>query len=346
MEPVLLNQKKEKPPGVFENTNFNKRYDKFHEMIHDEPHVTRRKQIIAAHPEVKELFQTDRTSLVVLVLIIVVHFTILYYVKSASWPVYLLSLYCIGATLCHSTQALVHDLTHFTCFESVILNKLTAILCNLPNGIPSAISFGRYHKDHHVYMNIRGIDSDLPTDWEIRTFNTPLRKLFFLVFLPFFYAIRPFFIRPKSPESMEILNMVIIFSTDYIIYRLWGPAALAYMILSGLVGMGLHPCSMHVIAEHYEFVNGQETFSYYGVLNYPNLNLGYHTEHHDFPNIPWRLLPKLKEMAPEFYNNLPHHYSYVEVALRFLMDPAIGPWSRIVRKPSKLENDELKKKEK
>jgi len=30
----------------------------------------------------------------------------------------------------------------------------------------------------------------------------------------------------------------------------------------------------------------------------------YHVEHHDFPEVPWRRLPRLKAAAPEFYDSL------------------------------------------
>lgn len=85
---------------------------------------------------------------------------------------------------------------------------------------------------------------------------------------------------------------------------------------------------MHFIAEHYEltpngsFTNDPEkardTYSYYGPINYVIYNGGYHVEHHDFPTIPWRNLPKLKKLAPEFYKDLECHTSYLVVLFRFI----------------------------
>jgi sphingolipid delta-4 desaturase len=78
----------------------------------------------------------------------------------------------------------------------------------------------------------------------------------------------------------------------------------------------LHPSAGHIIAEHYEFSNRLETYDYLGVMNLFNLNIGYHTEHHDFPMVPWTRLPLLRKMCPEFYEKLPQHKSYVKVIFK------------------------------
>ena len=75
----------------------------------------------------------------------------------------------------------------------------------------------------------------------------------------------------------------------------------------------------------------QETFSYYGPINLVALNMGYHNEHHDLPSIPWNNLPKLRAMAPEFYDNLKYHSSWTRLLFQFIFDERYTLYSRIER---------------
>jgi sphingolipid delta-4 desaturase len=96
----------------------------------------------------------------------------------------------------------------------------------------------------------------------------------------------------------------------------------------------------HFIAEHYVFVEGYETYSYYGPLNYLCWNVGYHNEHHDFPKVAGWRLPEITKMAPEFYENLPQHKSWTMVLVNYITDPAIGPFSRVIKnRPSDKKKD-------
>ena len=59
--------------------------------------------------------------------------------------------------------------------------------------------------------------------------------------------------------------------------------------------------------------------------------MGYHNEHHDLPSIPWNNLPKLRAMAPEFYDNLKYHSSWSRLLLQFVFDKRYSLYSRVER---------------
>ena len=71
-------------------------------------------------------------------------------------------------------------------------------------------------------------------------------------------------------------------------------------------------------------MQGQETYSYYGPLNALTYNVGYHNEHHDFPQIPHSKLYRLREIAPEYYNTLAWHTSWCWIVWTFLTDPKVS----------------------
>ena len=109
-----------------------------------------------------------------------------------------------------------------------------------------------------------------------------------------------------------------------------GPKALAYLALSTFFALGLHPVGGRWIQEHYETRKGQETYSYYGPLNRTCFNMGYHNEHHDFAGVPWNNLPKLKKLAPDYYDSLAVlsivDRGAAEVHLRSLDDRPTAGW--------------------
>ena len=77
----------------------------------------------------------------------------------------LLDAYLIGGLLNHTLHCCIHDFMHWCGHPNMTVNKILAVVCNIPMGIPSAISFGRYHSDHHNFLNEIKRDPDLPLPW-------------------------------------------------------------------------------------------------------------------------------------------------------------------------------------
>jgi len=302
----------------------------------DEPHATRRKEILAKHPEVKELYGYEWTTKYVVTAWVLSQWGVSYLIRDSSWGVVLLLAYCYGGFSSHALVLAMHEISHNLAFPKPLHNRLLGIFANMATCFPHFSMFQRYHMEHHQYQGVSGIDVDVPTEWEGRFFTNTLRKLLWVFFQPFFYIFRPLIIKPKSPGFTDIMNWVIVVGFDLFWLYMFGGKALAYLMMSTYLGSGLHPAAGHFIAEHYVFVKGQETYSYYGPLNYICFNVGYHNEHHDFPRIPGRRLPELKKMLPEYYDSLPSYTSWTKVIYDYITDPTVGPYCRVMRKSNRM----------
>lgn len=299
-------------------------------FFEEEPHSSRRRQILKKYPEIKKLMGYDSSIAYYVTAEVSAQIFMCWMLQNASWPTILILAYCISAVINHSLGSAVHEIGHNLAFGHgrPALNRLLSIFCNLPMGVPMAITYRKYHADHHRYMGEENQDVDIPTRLESALFRHPVTKMVWLLFHPIIHSIRPFYKSPKPPNKWEMINWVVQFSFDALIYRLFGIRSLAYMVIGTAMAFGLHPLAGHFISEHYMFTKGQATHSYYGPCNYFMFNLGYHIEHHDFPYIPWNRLPEVKRIAAEFYDPLPYHTSWTKVVLDFIFDKNMGPHAR------------------
>lgn len=301
-----------------------------------EPHAQRRREILQKHPEVSQLFRVDPLSAVFCAVVVAIQIVGAYLVRDASWPVLLVLTYAISGTLNHSNVLAMHELSHDLWFKTKWMNKWFGYFANLPTGVASASSFKRYHLEHHSAQGVDAIDADIPAEWEGFFFKTPARKFFWVMFQPCFYALRPLIWYPKVMHKDELLNWAVQASFDFFVLSQWGPKSFFYLLFGTFFGLGMHPMSGHFIAEHYEFISGQETYSYYGKWgNIFGYNVGYHNEHHDFPRIPGRLLPQLHNYAPEFYLDLPSYSSWRQVIWDFVFHQDMSCFCRVKRKTAK-----------
>jgi len=239
--------------------------------------------------------------------------------------------YLYGGVACHALFLAMHELSHYLFFKKPKHNRIFAMLINMATVIPHFSMFTRYHQEHHQYQGVEGLDVDVPSKIEGVFFTNAFTKVIWIFFQPLFYAFRPLLINPKNPGYWEAVNFTFCFSFGFSVAYFLGAKSLVYLLLSSFFGAGLHPIAGHFIAEHYVFVSGHETYSYYGPLNLVSFNVGYHNEHHDFPHISGSKLPLLKKLAPEYYN-LPYHSSWVRVIFDYIFMNDIGPYSRVLRK--------------
>mmetsp|Transcript_35458 Transcript_35458/g.42702 ORF Transcript_35458/g.42702 Transcript_35458/m.42702 type:complete len:352 (-) Transcript_35458:504-1559(-) len=332
-------QSKELPLAEFGASYYKKKDDMLGDFIKSdegEPHVARRKDILAKHPEIRDLFGPDPMIAVQVFAVVGLQTAVALYMakRNASYLFMAVAAYCAGAFANHNLFLAVHELAHNLAFQSPMANRALAFVANWPTILPFAVSFQKYHLEHHAHQG-EDSDTDIPTYAEGYYVTNTLMKIVWVFSQLFFYALRPLFTKPKPPGLAEALNALCCFAYDAALVYYGGWKSLGYLAMSSILGGGMHPIAGHFISEHYAFEKDQETYSYYGPLNIFVYNCGYHNEHHDFPRVPGSRLSKIKELAPEFYDNLHSHSSWSGVIWRYITDPAVGPFNRVRREDGK-----------
>ncbi len=242
----------------------------------------------------------------------------------------------VGAFASHGLYALIHECAHRLVFASTVANTAIAIVANLAHGVPSAVSFSRYHLSHHRSQGDYAHDADLPMRWEHDVFGThPAGKVAWLAAYPLLMIARAARVSRMSglPAVVPatVINLVCVFGLDALWVWRFGATALAYLLLSFYFGIGPHLLGARWVQEHFVLQGAQETNSYYGPCNRLALNVGYHNEHNDFPAVPWSRLPAVRALAPEHYDALTPVRSYAQLLARFITDRNLTLRSRVVR---------------
>jgi len=307
----------------------------------DEPHSTRRTELLKKHPEIKSLFGHEWRTKYIVAATVGLQVWMAWFTLQWRWSTYLIAIYVVGATANHSLFLAIHELAHNLGAKTAAGNKVIAMFANLPIGIAYSVNFKPYHMEHHRFQGHDQVDADIPTYLEgyvitkssFGYVDHTFRKAFFMFFQIFAYALRPMFVKPNlvTPDKWFALNWTVQLCFDTLVVAWLGPQGLLYFLLSSFFAGSIHPTAGHFLAEHYVMEGKTETYSYYGALNGLTYNVGYHNEHHDFPNIPWSNLPRVREIAPEYYDNLPQCKSWTGVIVRYIFDDSISPFSRVKR---------------
>jgi sphingolipid delta-4 desaturase len=324
----------------------------------EEPHATRRTLILKDHPEIKKLFGPHPNSKYYCAATVFLQIFLSIYCSrpSTPWWQFFVIAYVIGGTCNHSLTLAIHEMSHHLFFKSEKDNMYYAFFANWPLVIPYSVSFKKYHLEHHRYQGVDGVDADIPTAFEGRFFRSPLRKFLWVLFQPFFYAIRPLVINPKPLGGKDLLNIISQVIFLGCLYWFAGPMSILYLLCATFFGLGLHPCAGHFIAEHYtnlsssrgphstgmtpikkggaergEKLYPDETFTYRGPLNLVSYHVGIHIAHHDFPFVSGLRLHEIEKIAPEYYDHLPVTNSWPGTIWNYIFSDS-NAFDRVKRK--------------
>lgn len=323
--------------------------DDFHQSIINQPHPERSRSIMKAHPEIAQLIGKNPYTFAVLLFTVGMQIAIAALMGRwglSYWWLALLIAYIVGAIANHTLFVVIHEATHDLIFKSRPANKIAAILADLTNIVPNSMGFRVYHQKHHAHQGDHEYDADMASDWEARFVrNIWWRKALWLLFFPIFQVLRiPRLQEISISNKWSVANVIIVLAFDIAVIYFLGMNAFVYLVASFAFSIGLHPLGARWIQEHYTPDGQQETFSYYGPLNFFALNVGYHNEHHDFPAIPWNKLPEVRRIAPEYYDSLKYHTSWSGLLLDFIFKPEYSLFSRVERiEEGKVSYDRQKK---
>jgi len=213
--------------------------------------------------------------------------------------VYLISVWIIGIFQYAIGEVLLHEASHYNLFRNKKLNDYLEIFYSLPFFVTIS-QYRAYHLDHHYKMNTEA--DHLVEDYEILGLKKEEKNMFWIWFIKpilgyagYFYVRHVIELNPLKSAIQMMLFWIPVFAIFIYLGRidilllywfvpfLWSFSSLFYW---------------SEIAEHYNTKYG--TRSDLGFWkNFILHNAGHHNVHHNYPTIPWYLLPKAhKALCP------------------------------------------------
>lgn len=295
-------------------------------------HNERRIQLFEAHPDARKLVGRNLWSAPLVCALVAVQFAVAVTMRAQPVWVVLLVAYLMGAFISHALGVLIHEFTHDLVFRRPWLNRLFSIVANVPLVFPAAIDFRDKHLAHHAHLGEPdGPDTQAPQAWEFGFVRSRLRAFIWHSFGPLMVHRAQ---RSKAsgwlPLNFVLQGAVVVpFAVHY------GWRSMLFLLASAWLAFGPHPIGIRRYGEHLTLALTQPTTSYYGLLNWLSLNVGFHVEHHDLPSVPWNRLPKLRALAPELYTPLKSISSWSFLLWGLLTRDGEGPNRYYLERPSR-----------
>jgi sphingolipid 4-desaturase/C4-monooxygenase len=296
-----------------------------------------RRRVLEAHPEAAELIGPDWRTALFAGGLLALHWSIAWGVSKTTWWVVLFVALFFGQFVYHAASSLVHESAHRLVFRGArakvafdllleaILTSFGYLLVYQHNHVTSHHAhLGDYEGDYEhedIYrVAARRMYRELHP-WRWRVINIGLMALHLVPFavitdtlilprvlahamgLPVRDGLRN--TQATRPPRGEVrLFMVFSVAVLVAVYFAFGVLGLLYQIWCiSLIGSRWGASIRgQILSEHYGEDAQHPTRSTYWWGNRAFFNIGYHVEHHTFPNVAWTRLPRLKAIAPETFN--------------------------------------------
>lgn len=319
-------------------------------------HRDRAKEMIRAHPEIKQLIGQTRSTALWCVAVAGAQVGMAIACAWLPWWGLVLAAWLVGAVLNIDLFMLAHECNHSLVFKRTAPNRWLYTLTTLPMFLSGHHT---WWVEHHVHHNDLGAKKDFikrrRSFFLATRLTSPLvvpYSLFMLVMqalrstLGICLYVLTCLPRGRLTPSDLVLKIV---ADEHLVsgykkydIRGWGVAYAAlslalpvtlfvvlgwkpvlYLLLAQAFMTGfLHPFLFGMILSNSHFHGHcvyQPSSSYYRWFNKLTFNFGLHTEHHDLAGIPWDRLPELRRIAPEFYDPLVKTNSYSALAMKFVL---------------------------
>jgi len=318
-------------------------------------HRERAKAMIKAHPEIKELFGNEPATAFWCLAAAATQIGLAMAVSHGPWWLMLAVAWAIGSSINIMLFQLGHECVHGLVFRRASWNRVLFTLTTLPMFLSGHHTWWAEHLVHHTDM---GAKKDFITRRRSYFLATRLTSPLFLPYSLFMLVMQVVrsvvglvmylggLLRGRLQPGRTTLAVL---ADEHLVsgyekegfagWAVWYPVvnlalcgalfayggwlSVGYLLASQAFFTGfLHPyCLGWVLGiSHFHGAKRyQPTASHYGrLINLFSFNAGLHVEHHDLMTIPWRRLPKLRQIAAEFYDDLETIPSYTWLALQFV----------------------------
>jgi sphingolipid delta-4 desaturase len=319
-------------------------------------HRERAKAIVKAHPEVKQLFGNDPTTAFWCLAAAGSQIGLALVASRLPWWGMLLLAWGVGSVINVMLFQLGHECVHNLVFKRQSWNRYLFTVTTLPMFLSGHHTWWAEHLVHHTDMGARkDFITRRRTLFLMTRRASPLFFPFVLWMLVlqmlrsivglvmwiggilFRFRLKPgpwtlsvladeHLVSGYKKERAELwaaLYPLLNLAVCGALFAYGGWRSVAYLLASQAFFTGFaHPYCLGWVLGISHFHGSrryQPTASHYGwLVNMLSFNAGLHVEHHDLSQVPWRRMWQLRQLAPEFYEDLIPIRSYTLLALQFV----------------------------